>query len=263
MTTSFTSFTSKDIAGYTNRIYDLKWNTDGNYLACLSHENTVKIGQLDNNNGNYQNIHNIPNSTKIAQLCWNPTDHQRLAICGEDKYVGLWDVRSSRSSGKISSVGGHINITWSSCGNYIATGNKNDVLAVLDTRMCILSKKKKTPYLLNELAWTYDSNYILAATGADRLGAIDIIQFKDQELRVVDSIVGHTSDCVSILSCLVFITHTHAINSNFTAYNFTLILFTYPILIHPFIHSSIHPIRAISRSIVRISDSLWEVMTSM
>lgn len=209
--TSFTSFTSKDIAGYTSMIYDLKWNSDGNYLACILKEKTVKIGQLDNNNGFFQNIHNIPNSTQMSQLCWNPTDQQRLAICGEDKYVELWDVRSSRSSGKIVSTGYHFNISWSCCGNYIATGNKNDVLAVLDVRMCTLSKKKKIPYQLNELAWTYDSNYILAATGDDRLGAIDIIQFKDKELSIVDSIAGHASDCVSIyahsMSCLVFITY--------------------------------------------------------
>ena len=111
--------------------------------------------------------------------------------------VELWDVRSSRSSAKIISIGCHFNIAWSCCGNYIATGNKYDVLAVLDARMCTLSQKKKIPYQLNELAWTYDSNYILAATGDDRIGAIDIIQFNDEELSVVDSIVGHTSNCVS------------------------------------------------------------------
>lgn len=197
MTTSFSSFTSKDIAGYENKIFDLKWNAEGNYLACVLDKKIVKIGQLDNNNGNYQNIHNISCQSQIAQLCWNPMDQQRLAICGEDKFVELWDVRSSRPSARIISVGCHFNIAWSCCGNYIATGNKYDVLAVLDARMCTLSQKKKIPYQLNELAWTYDSNYILAATGDDRLGAIDIIQFNDEELSVVDSIVGHTSNCVS------------------------------------------------------------------
>jgi len=199
--TSFSSFTSKDISGYSKSILDLKWNADGNYLACALVDKTVKIGQLDNNNGNYQIIHNIPNNKKIAALSWNPTDQQRFSLCGDDKYVELWDVRSSRSSAKmLSGCNNHIHITWSICGNYIATCNYYNVLTVFDVRTCTSSKNTKIPYELNEIAWAYDSNYILAATGGNRHGAIDIIQFKDEGLTVVDSISGHISPCVSALT---------------------------------------------------------------
>ena len=195
--TSFSSFTSTDIAGYPKTIFDLKWNNEGNYLACVSGDKTVKVGQLDGNNGQYQFIHSIPTTIQMAQLCWNPIDQKRLSMCGDDKSVDLWDVRSSRVSSKIASVGSHIHIAWSVCGNYIATGNKSDVLAILDVRKCALSMKLKSPYEMNELAWTYNSDYILAATGGDRLGAIDIIQVKSGQLNVVDSIAGHASNCVS------------------------------------------------------------------
>lgn len=86
-------------------VIDLKWNKEGNYLGVISADKTVRVGQLDQKNGGiYQNIHTIPTyssggsgsgSGQMAQLCWSPTEIARLAFCGDDKQIELWDVRGN------------------------------------------------------------------------------------------------------------------------------------------------------------------------
>lgn len=89
---AFTRHTSKDVAGYNKVLLELNWNREGNYLGMISSDRSVKVGQLDKS-GTFQNVHNIPTTSTMTQLCWNPVDDSRIGMCGEDKYVELWDVR--------------------------------------------------------------------------------------------------------------------------------------------------------------------------
>ena len=92
---AFTRHTSKDVAGYNKVLLELCWNREGNYLGMISSDRSVKVGQLDKS-GTFQNVHNIPTSASMTQLCWNPVDDSRIGMCGEDKYVELWDVRGAQ-----------------------------------------------------------------------------------------------------------------------------------------------------------------------
>lgn len=47
---------------------------------------------------------------------------------------------------KISALGGHINMSWSPSGHYLALSNKSDYLAVFDVRTGTMVKKKKVHY---------------------------------------------------------------------------------------------------------------------
>ena len=100
---------------------------------------------------------------------------------------------------KMQSLGSNINMDWSNCGNYIVIGNKTDNICVMDVRTGNICKKKKFHYEVNELAWTYQSDYILAAANAEGFGSIDILSFKsDEDLEIVDSVMCHASNCLHL-----------------------------------------------------------------
>ena len=81
----------------------------------------------------------------VDQLCWSPTDPDRLATASGDKTVRIWDARSksyphsvcllllrqhtdkgiaTRCARIIPTDGENINICWSPDGKQIAVGNK-------------------------------------------------------------------------------------------------------------------------------------------
>ncbi len=97
---------------------------------------------------------------------------------------------------KMQSLGSNINMDWSPCGHYLVVGNKSDNVCVIDVRTGNTVKKKKFHYEVNELAWSYNSDYILAAANSDGFGSVDVISFQsNEELEVADSILCHASNC--------------------------------------------------------------------
>jgi THO complex subunit 3 len=91
----------------------------------------------------------------VDQLCWHPTNPDLLATASGDKTVRIYDCRSMKSIKTIDTPGSqhyltrfrqdsiltnnlfsgeNINICWSADGKSIAVGNKDDLIAFIDTR---------------------------------------------------------------------------------------------------------------------------------
>jgi len=52
---------------------------------------------------------------------------------------------------------------------------------------------------VNELVWTSNSDYILAATMIDNMGSLDVISFQqNDELEVISSQIAHSSTSVRL-----------------------------------------------------------------
>jgi WD40 repeat protein len=120
-------------------------------------------------------------------------------------------------------------------GHYLVVGNKNDQVLVIDIRTGNQLKKRRFNYevlhipfsriysnstllfvfvfpgllvlrgfhlhcQVNELAWSYNGDYILAACGsADGYGGLDILSFStDNELELVDTILAHSTNCMQL-----------------------------------------------------------------
>ena len=53
---------------------------------------------------------------------------------------------------------------------------------------------------LNQVSWTANSDHILCATdGITRCGEMEIVAFKDNELKLVDSMQGHSGTCEKLV----------------------------------------------------------------
>ena len=76
---------------------------------------------------------------------------------------------------------------------------QSDTLAVLDVRMGKQLKKLKFNYEINEMAWSYNSDHILVATGGQDMGGIDILRVDatadSADFVPVTAVGAHTSNC--------------------------------------------------------------------
>ncbi len=90
----------------------------------------------------------------MDQLCWHPNHPDLLVTASGDKTVRLYDCRATKAIKTIETpgiirlaqmlndnqsdyhfcLGENINICWSPDGKCIAVGNKDDLIAFIDTR---------------------------------------------------------------------------------------------------------------------------------
>jgi THO complex subunit 3 len=179
----------------TKLVEDLKWNVDGSYLGVVSSVKNVKIGQLEGS-VSMKCVHTVPITTFMSMMCWHPTEPARFALCGDDKNIEIWDVRSSRPTQKLPTSGRNLNMSWSPDANYLAVANQTDVISILDVRMVGSVKKiVRFPYMVNELQWTANSDFILSATGEDNNGRIDLTATTGTGLILVETLAAHPSRC--------------------------------------------------------------------
>lgn len=136
----------RDITGYSKSLYHCAWSCDGEHLSVICGDKNVHISQFDPRRGvlpTLQPIHTISTNSVMAKTAWHPTENNRLVICGDEKFVEVWDVRSSKPAMKLSSMGNNLNTSWSGDGNYIAVGNRNEYFMVFDVRTGTSIRKKK------------------------------------------------------------------------------------------------------------------------
>lgn len=156
-TVDFTKQNLKEVSGYSKSLYQVRWNCDGSYLAAICTDRSVKISQFDGSNTKLvSHIQSIPTSLVMTQVSWHPTEPGRLALCSDDKMIEIWDVRASRATNKISSLGNNLNMAWSPDGNFLAVGNRSDQIVVLDVRTGSTIRKKKFPYEVSNTSNVFD-----------------------------------------------------------------------------------------------------------
>ncbi len=96
---SFSRNYARDISSINKMLYHIAWNCDGTYLAGTASDRSVRVYQLDNLESkpmmasSLQSVHSIPTSQIMTKLAWHPFESGRIAICGDDKTIEIWDVR--------------------------------------------------------------------------------------------------------------------------------------------------------------------------
>lgn len=101
----------------------------------------------------------------VDQLCWRSKHPDLLATASGDKTVRMWDARTQRSVEVFNTKGENINITWSRDGNYIAVGNKEDLITFIDVRAGKIRQEVPFRFEVNEITFNPDSNLFLMTNG--------------------------------------------------------------------------------------------------
>lgn len=87
---------------------------------------------------------------------------------------------------------------WSPDGNYLAVGNENDYLSIIDVRTGARVKHAKIGYEVNQMAWTANSDHLIVAINyrSIGIGGVDVLQFTGDDILLVESIYAHGAGCV-------------------------------------------------------------------
>eukprot|EP01038_Epipyxis_sp_PR26KG_P009553 gene9553-12866_t len=199
---SFKAYSQTDINVHSKYILDMKWNSDGSYIASLSADNSLKINQIDASTAAAKVVQVMPIQKvyDYGLLCWHPTENNKISVVGDtNKYIEFWDVKARNANAKLLSGGGAICCSWSPCGNLFATGTRNDVVNVFDIRTMKSLAKQKFYYEINDISWTANSDYIICTTGGgEDVGCIDLLSFEGEQLNLVDTLTAHATNCYQL-----------------------------------------------------------------
>jgi THO complex subunit 3 len=139
----------------------------------------------------------------------------------------IYGLIASRATHKIKTGSmSNINFSWSPDGNYIAVGNRSDIITIYDAHnqthitklkinaevntLIIISLKVLNFNLFmqeNEFAWSANSDHILVARGLNGVGGVDLLSFTHNsknsnsdsatkatpELTLLDTINAHSA----------------------------------------------------------------------
>eukprot|EP01010_Urceolus_cornutus_P000604 NODE_1122_length_1095_cov_265.391969_g858_i0.p1 GENE.NODE_1122_length_1095_cov_265.391969_g858_i0~~NODE_1122_length_1095_cov_265.391969_g858_i0.p1 ORF type:complete len:326 (-),score=59.08 NODE_1122_length_1095_cov_265.391969_g858_i0:54-1031(-) len=189
---------TQSLVGHRGKVHTVAWNRDGTKLASGSVD---KMGRVWDptvaskyTQGSVPNVVLQGHTGPVDQLCWDPSGNYQLATASCDKTVRIWDIRqhSSPMVVTINTIGENINVTWCPDGNYIAVGNKDDIITVIDARKFKATRIQKFNHEVNEFTWDNSGKYLFMTT---ELGTIEVFT---HELKRLKSIHAHPSNIYCI-----------------------------------------------------------------
>ncbi|KAI8586367.1 WD40-repeat-containing domain protein [Geranomyces variabilis] len=200
---------TRELRGHKQKVLTVGWSADGKKLCSGSADQTARVWTNIERTSNRDALELKAHTGEVDQLCWDPTDPERLATASLDSSVIMWDLRSADRSKtapyirKVQTSGENINLCWSPDGRNIAVGSKEDVVAFIDTRGGgdSRSEKKyvwhtiKNEVEINEISWNLAGDLFFMTTGQGTVRIVDFPGFKD----VLD-LRAHTAN----LYCLDF-----------------------------------------------------------
>jgi WD40 repeat protein len=122
------------IPGFVDRVVTLNYSPNGKYLATgggmPTEDGEVKI--LDAASGKSVIELKAPHSDTVLGVCFSP-DSTKLATCGADKFVKVWEVPSGKF---LKSFEGHthhvLDVGWKPDGKLLASGGADNAIKVWD-----------------------------------------------------------------------------------------------------------------------------------
>jgi len=189
---TFAKCDSRELFGHKDEVHSVAWNCTGKKLASGSIDNTARTWCLGHSG---KDLELKGHTGSVHQLTWHPTDPQQLVTASADKTVKLWDARTGKCPLTVPTSGGNINITWSPDGNYIAVGNKEDRLSIIDARKGSVIKSVNFNFEVNEISWNPGTDQLFVATGR---GDVQIMNWPAMESFV--KLEANTANCY----CLKF-----------------------------------------------------------
>ncbi|CEO96677.1 hypothetical protein PBRA_005281 [Plasmodiophora brassicae] len=199
----FSSMPRKDFYGHKKSVHSVAWNCTGAQLASGSVDHSARIWTLDTTGFQSKAIELKGHEATVNQLCWSPISEHLLATASTDKTVRIWDIKAGKIIKRVETKGANINISWSPDGNYIAVGDKNDTVSIIDFGLKQIIGEFPSDNEVNELAWSRDSSALLFSTGKGK-GVVEIhtvVASGDPpavKLDLVHAFEAHTGQCYCV-----------------------------------------------------------------
>ncbi|KAJ3123597.1 hypothetical protein HK098_001807 [Nowakowskiella sp. JEL0407] len=126
-------------------VHSVAWNCDGKKVASGSFDQSARVwtlSQCTNNQTNRDSVELRGHQGDVDQLCWDPSNPDRLVTASVDKTVRLWDIRGTIQVLKypelslIHTISAHTAgcycLEFDPRGRYFATGSADALVSLWD-----------------------------------------------------------------------------------------------------------------------------------
>ncbi|KAL9270857.1 THO complex subunit 3-like protein [Drosera capensis] len=187
-TSPFKNLHSREYLGHKKKVHSVAWNCIGTKLASGSVDQTARIWHIEpHGHSKVKEVELRGHTDSVDQLCWDPKHADLLATASGDRTVRVWDAQSGKCSQQIGLSGENINIAYRHDGTFIAVGNRDDEVTILDVRK----------FDVNELAWNLPGDMFFLTTGfGEKNGCVEVLAFPS--LKPIDTLIAHTAGCYCI-----------------------------------------------------------------
>lgn len=220
-------------------IRSLGWSIDGKRLASSASDRTIRIWTPERSVDPRATNELLGHTDAVEQISWNPVHTEQLVSASGDRTVKFWDIRTPTGlTQSVATPGANINVAYHPQASYVAVGDREDTVSLIDARMGKLlglirskgsvpnslqtteaEKKASGQYVereeINEFSWTPNGNLFCLGTGGGSIRLLDARDIQPQEIEsssltntgagalrwpLVHTIVGHTAS----VFCLKF-----------------------------------------------------------
>ncbi|CAD5121595.1 DgyrCDS10092 [Dimorphilus gyrociliatus] len=183
---------TKEYPVHSAKVHSVDWSCTGNRLASGSFDKTCCLFTVDKDRLIKDQILR-GHDASVDQLCWHPSNPDNLATASGDKTVRIWDARSGQCVQVFKTKGENINICWSPNGQYIAVGNKEDLLTFCDLKAKKIRKEEQFRSEVNEISWSPNGDFFYVTSGS---GHLNIYSYPN--LKLTHSQPAHCGSSICI-----------------------------------------------------------------
>lgn len=174
----------------------VKWNNVGSRFATIHNDRHIRIWQSDKPESKSSVEIRGAHEKGVEDISWCPLHSEYLASCSTDGTVKLWDTRTRQCIVQ-KEVGECLVVAYSSDGEFLGIGLKNDIVKILrasDLEEIISYQETEEVY---SISWSSSSELFAVSLGN---GNIRIVLFDGSTTSILQTLRGHRTAA----SCLEF-----------------------------------------------------------
>ena len=183
-----------EIPGHKRKVHCVAWNASGRRLASGSVDQTTRVWDVEHGAHQGKELVLKGHSDSVDQVCWDPTNADRLVSISGDKSLRIWDLRTgSKCTATVQTSGENINLAWHPDGVTIAVGDRNDMVSFVDARRHAVLSTENFPFEVNEMCWSPTGSILWMTTG---MGTVEVYTWPGPQQLV--TVKAHTAGCYAI-----------------------------------------------------------------
>ena len=159
--------------GHSVGVRALAWNAHGDVLMSCGSDQMVRAWYPEKSTDVRLSTEFTGHTGQISAIACHPTNPHLLATGGIDKTVRIWDLRAPSATKVVAMSGSNINLAYHPQGKYLAVGDKNETVSLVDADQGAFMHKIKDGAVdreeINELAWSPDGSMLLLPMGSGRI----------------------------------------------------------------------------------------------